>query len=135
MTVGVMLANAVLTVQTPWSSRILSYLGVGAGVARLSIKGANSTNPSEPGINHFDSGPDASATAFAMQFKAAPNGEAARNLFLFAEYRYLTINSTQYTFGETLPPHVPTDSWTVSLAIWERAQASKSFCFFICLSV
>ena len=29
--------------------------------------------------------------------------------------RHLTINPTQYTFGETLPPHVPTDSWTVSL--------------------
>jgi len=115
MTVGVVLANAVFTVQTPWSSRIFPYLGVGAGVARLSIQGANSTNPSEPGINHFDSGPDASATAFAMQFKAGVKGEVARNLLLFAEYRHLTINPTQYTFGETLPPHLPTDSWTVSL--------------------
>lgn len=100
MTVGVVLANAVRTVQTPWSSRIFPYVGVGAGVARLSIKGANSTTPSEPGMNHFDSGPDASATAFAMQFKAAPKGEAARNLFLFAEYRHLSINPTQYTLGE-----------------------------------
>ena len=57
MTVGVVLANAVPTVQTPRSSRIFPYLGVGAGVARLSIQGANSTNPSEPGINHFDSWP------------------------------------------------------------------------------
>jgi len=115
MTVGVVLANAVFTVRTPWSSRIFPYLGVGAGVARISIKGANSTNPSEPGINHFDSGPDASATAFAMQFKAGLKGEVARNLLLFAEYRHLSINPTQYTFGETLPPHLPTDSWTVSL--------------------
>jgi opacity protein-like surface antigen len=115
MTVGVVLANAVFTFQTPWSSKIFPYLGVGAGVARLSIQGANSTNPSEPGINHFDSGPDASATAFAMQFKAGLKGEVARNLLLFAEYRHLTINPTQYTFGETLPPHLPTDSWTVSL--------------------
>lgn len=115
MTVGGVLANAVLTVQTPWSSRIFPDLGVGAGVARLSIHGANSTNPSEPGINYFDSGPDASATALAMQFKAGLKGEVARNLLLFAEYRHLTINPTQYTFGETLPPHLPTDSWTVSL--------------------
>lgn len=92
MTVGVVLANAVLTVQTPRSSRIFAYLGVGAGVARLSIQGANSTNPSEPGINHFDSGPDASATAFAMQFKAGLKGEVAKNLLLFAEYRHCTIN-------------------------------------------
>lgn len=102
MTVGVVLASAVLTVQTPWSGRIFPDLGVGAGVARLSIQGANSTNPSEPGINHFASGPDASATAFAMQFKAGLKGEVARNLLLFAEYRYLTLNPTQYTFGETL---------------------------------
>lgn len=54
MTVGVVLANAVLTVQAPWSSTIFPDLGVGAGVARLSIKGANSSNPSESGINHFD---------------------------------------------------------------------------------
>lgn len=97
MTVGVVLANAVLTVQTPWSGRTFPDLGVGAGVARLSIQGANSTNPSQPGINHFDSGPDASATAFAMQFKAGLKGEVARNLLLFAEYRHLTLNPTQYT--------------------------------------
>ncbi|WP_428681687.1 hypothetical protein [Reyranella sp.] len=104
MTVGVVLANAVFTVRMPWSSRIFRYLGVGAGVARISIQGANSTNPGEPGINHFDSGPDASATAFAMQFKARLKGEVARNLLLFGEYRHLTINSTQYTLGQTLPP-------------------------------
>lgn len=115
MAVGVVLANAVLTVQTPWSSRIFPYLGVGAGVARGSIQGANSTNPSEPGINHFDSWPEASATAFALQFKAGLKGEVAKNLLLFAEYRHLSINPTRYTFGETLPPHLPTDSWTVSL--------------------
>jgi hypothetical protein len=39
----------------------------------------------------------------------------APNLLLFAEYRHLTINPTQYTFGETLPPHLATDSWAVSL--------------------
>ncbi len=71
MTVGVVLANAVVAVQTPWSGRIFPYPGVGAGVARLSMQGANSINPSEPGINHFDSGPDASATAFAMQLRPA----------------------------------------------------------------
>lgn len=115
MTVGVVLASAVLTVQTPWSSRIFPYLGVGAGVARLSIKGANSTNPSEPGINNFDSAPAASGRAFAVQFKAGLKGEVARSQLLFADYRYLTLNPAQYTFGETLPSHLPTDSWTVSL--------------------
>jgi len=115
MTAGVLLANAVFTFQTPYSNKVFPYLGVGAGVARVSIKGADSLNPNEPGINHFDSDPDASDSAFAAQFKAGLKGEVAKNLFLFAEYRYLSIHSTRYTFGETLPPHLPTDDWDVSM--------------------
>jgi opacity protein-like surface antigen len=115
MTVGVLLAGVAFTLQTPYSGRILPYLGVGAGLARTSIQGADSVNPNEPGVNHFDSGADASAYAFAMQFKAGLKGEVAPNLLLFAEYRYLAINSTGYTFGSTRPPHFPTDTWQVSL--------------------
>ena len=115
MTVGVLLANAVFTFQTPYSSKVFPYFGMGAGMARVSIKGADSANPNEPGINHFDSNPDASDSAFAMQFKAGLKGEVTKNISLFAEYRYLSINSTRYTFGETLPPHLPTDPWDVSL--------------------
>lgn len=115
MTAGVLLANAVFTVQTPYSSRILPYLGVGAGLARVSIEDAYSANPNEPGINHFDSNPDASDNALAMQFRFGLKGEVAENLRLFVEYRYLSINSTRYTFGETLPPHLPTDPWNVSM--------------------
>ncbi len=115
MTTGVFLANAVFTLQTPYSDRIFPYVGAGIGVARVSIKGADSANPNEPGINHFDSNPDASDTAFAMQIKAGLRGQVNRNVSLFAEYRFLSINRTSYTFGETLPPHLPTDSWDVSL--------------------
>jgi len=115
MTTSVLLANAVVTFQTPYSGKIFPYLGVGAGVARVSVEDAESANPNEPGINHFDSNPDASDSAFAMQFKAGLKGEVAKNIFLFSEYRYLSINSTHYTFGETLPPHLPTDPWDVSL--------------------
>ena len=123
MTVGVLLANVVFTVQTPYSSRIFPYLGLGAGVARVSIQGAYSANPGEPGINHFDSGPDASDLAFAGQFRAGVKGEVAKNLLVFVEYRYLSIGSTRYTFGETLPPHLPTDPWKVSMG----PQAYNSF--------
>ncbi|MCK9512291.1 MAG: outer membrane beta-barrel protein [Pigmentiphaga sp.] len=115
MRASVLLANAVFTFQTPYSNKVFPYLGAGVGVARMSIKGADSANPNEPGINHFDSNPDASDSAFAMQFKAGLKGELTTNLFLFAEYRYLSISSTRYTFGETLPPHLPTDPWDVSL--------------------
>src|SRR3546814_3155395 len=51
MTAGVFLANAVFTFETPYSSTVFPYLGVGAGVARISIKGSDSANPSEPGID------------------------------------------------------------------------------------
>lgn len=117
MTAGVFLANAIFTLQTPYSSKIFPYIGVGAGVAVTSIKGSDSANPSEPGINHFNSNPDASSSAFAMQLKAGVKGEVYKNLYLFAEYRYLSINSSSYTFGSTDYPgvHLPTTSWNVNL--------------------
>lgn len=116
-TAGVFLVNAVLTVQTPYSGKIFPYLGVGAGVALVSIKGSDSTNPSEPGINHFNSDPDASDSAFAWQLKAGIKAEVSKNLYLFTEYRYLSINSTRYTFGSTDYPgvHLPTLPWHVNL--------------------
>ncbi len=115
MSAGVQLANAVFTLDTPYFKKTSPYLAVGVGMAIVSIKGSNSTNPNEPGVNHFDSDPDASDSAFAMQFKAGLKRELTEKLFLFAEYRYLFINSTRYTFGETLPPHFRTDDWEVSL--------------------
>ena len=117
MTAGVFLANAVFTLQTPYSSKVFPYLGVGAGVAHISIKGSDSANPSEPGINHFNSNPDASDSAFAMQLKAGLKADVDTNLSLFAEYRYLSIYSTSYTFGSTNYPgvHQPTAPWHVNL--------------------
>lgn len=117
MTAGVLLANAVLTLQTPYSNTLFPYIGAGAGVAFMSIKGSDSANPSEPGINHFNSDPDASKSAFAMQLKAGIKAEVNKNLRLFAEYRYLSIDSTRYTFGSTDYPgvHLPTTSWRVDL--------------------
>lgn len=117
MTAGVFTANAVFTLQTPYSDRIFPYLGIGIGMASLSIRGADSANPSEPGINHFNSDPDASDTAFAFQFKVGVKAEIYEELFLFAEYRYLSIDSTSYTFGATDYPglHFPTTPWNVNL--------------------
>ena len=116
-TAGVLLANAVFTLQTPYSRRILPYLGLGAGVARVSIRGSDSANPSEPGINHFNSGPDADDTAFALQIKAGVKGQISDHLSLFAEYRYLSIDSTRYVFGATDYPglHLPTAAWHVDM--------------------
>lgn len=117
MTAGVFLANAVFTLQTPLTDKVLPYVGVGIGMASLSIHGSDSANPSEPGINHFNSNPDASDSAFVFQLKLGLKSEVYQNLFLFAEYRYISINSTSYTFGATDYPglHLPTTEWHVDL--------------------
>ncbi|MCC2595220.1 outer membrane beta-barrel protein [Pusillimonas sp. MFBS29] len=117
MSAGVVLANAVFTFKTPYSHKIFPYLGIGAGAAFTSVKGSDSANPLEPGINHFNSDPDASDTAFAMQLKVGVKGQLSKNLYLFTEYRYLSISSTSYTFGATDYPglHLPTASWHVGL--------------------
>ncbi|MBO9355431.1 outer membrane beta-barrel protein [Bordetella petrii] len=116
-TAGVFLANAVFTLQTPYSSKIVPYAGIGAGVAVVSIRGSDSANPSEPGINHFNSDPNASDTAFAMQVKVGLKGRISKNLSLFTEYRYLSVDATRYDFGSTDYPglHLPTTRWQVDM--------------------
>src|SRR5690606_2292479 len=108
---------AVFTFKTPYSDKVFPYLGVGAGAAFISVKSSDSVNPSEPGINHFNSDPDASSTGFAMQFKLGVKGNVSKKLSLFTEYRYLSISSTSYAFGPTDYPglHLPTASWDVGL--------------------
>mgnify|MGYP002623007135 CR=1 FL=1 len=82
----------------------------------MSIRNADSYNPMEPGINHFNSDPDSSDTAFAAQFRAGVKSSINKNLSLFAEYRFLTIDSTRYRFGKTDYPglHLPTTPWHVN---------------------
>lgn len=114
---NLLLANAIFTIKTPYSDKVFPYVGAGAGVAFVSLKGTDSANPSEPGINHFNSGPNASATAFAFQLKTGLKAEIKKNLYLFTEYRYLSINATSYKFGATDYPglHFPTAPWHVNL--------------------
>lgn len=117
MTTGVVLPNFVLTLRTPYSDKIFPYVGLGVGAAFVSINGSDSANPSEPGINHFNSDPDASDFAFSWQVKAGLKAEILEDTYLFLEYRYLSIESTSYTFGETDYPgaHQPTTKWNVNL--------------------
>ncbi|HWL53076.1 MAG TPA: outer membrane beta-barrel protein [Chthoniobacteraceae bacterium] len=117
MTTGVVLSNAVLILKTPYTDKLFPYLGFGAGAAFVSIDGSNSTNPSEPGINHFNSAPDASDRAFALQLKAGIKAEVYRHTYLFLEYRYLSVDPTSYCFGSTDYPgvHLPTTTWDVNL--------------------
>ena len=112
-----LLANILLAVETPYSQRVFPYAGVGMGTARVSITDSESANPSEPGINHFNSDPDAADSATTWQLRLGVKGNLTRYWSLFAEYRYLHIDDTRYTFGSTVYPgqHPPTDSWDVRL--------------------
>lgn len=117
MTAQLLMANAVVTFRTPYSDTVHPYIGAGVGAAFISISGADSANPSEPGINHFNSDPDARATAFAAQVKIGLRAQLRSNLSWFAEYRLVSINPTSYTFGPTVYPgtHLPTKSWSVNM--------------------
>jgi len=112
---AVVLANAVVGFRTPYQG-VTPYIGGGMGAAHVSIKGATSaqTNPPEVGINHFNSGPDSSVWGFAAQAKAGVRVALGHSAYVFGEYRYLYVGSTDQTFGPTVyPTHVTTSQWAV----------------------
>jgi opacity protein-like surface antigen len=114
MHIGVLTPNIVLTLHTPY--RVHPYIGGGIGAAFVSNFGADSTqlSPPEPGINHFNSNPDASDWGFAATARGGLRVDITRHWYLFAEYKFLTIDSTSYTFGSTVyPTHPRTSPWTV----------------------
>jgi opacity protein-like surface antigen len=121
---GVFVANAVFAVKTPLSNSILPYAGAGVGGATMNISSATSEqlNPAEPGLNHFNTNPNASGSALAVNAKLGVRGEIVERLSLFAEYRYVYLGSTGYTFGQTqgagstcCPTHVPTSNWNLNM--------------------
>lgn len=115
--VGAVLVNAVFNLRTPYSEAVTPYAGLGAGYGAVFINGSNSTNPAEPGINHFNSEPDASSGGLALQLKLGMRAEVAGNWSIFTEFRHVYIAPTSYTFGETDYPgaHLPTTRWDVDL--------------------
>lgn len=113
---GVLLANVVFSFKTPWTNKIYPYIGAGVGGAITSISGGDSrqTGPVvEPTINHFNAGSSASSSSFATQGKAGIRAEILDHLSVFAEYRYLYVSATNYTFGSTVYPgiHSETSAW------------------------
>jgi len=116
---GVLLANSVFTFKTPWATTIFPYLGAGVGAAITSISGADSAQYSpgtpelSPYINHFNSNTHASSSSFATQAKVGIRAEIWDHVAVFAEYRYLYVSATNYTFGATVYPgiHSETTAW------------------------
>lgn len=118
MRTGVFLANAVFGFKLPNVCNVYPYVGVGLGGTRIRISDADSpqVNPPEADVNHFNSNPDASDTAFAAQAKVGINFNLSCHLRLLAEYRYLYAASTDYTFGSTqYPTHAATTNWNVHI--------------------
>jgi len=112
---SVFLANLVLSY--PMSSHsVTPYIGGGIGGAQVDVDNATSlqADPAEPGINHFNSAPDSSAWTFAAQIKAGARMPLGSNAYVFGEYRYLYVGSTDQIFGPTTyDTHAPTTAWTV----------------------
>lgn len=113
---GVVLINGVIQLNCFRMNMLHPYIGIGLGAAILSITDADSlqTRPPEPNVNHFNSNEDSSDWAFAAQAKAGLRFALSEHWQLFAEYRFLYLGNTEFTFGSTAyPTHVPTTSWKV----------------------
>lgn len=115
---GVILANFILDIKMPCVDIVRPYIGGGLGTAFLSVSDADSEqiSPPEPGINHFNSGREASRWTFAAQAKAGLRFIINPHWQVFAEYRYLYLDESHYTFGSTqYPTHVATTRWKTSI--------------------
>jgi hypothetical protein len=129
---GVLLTNGVLSFKTPWAKNIFPYVGGGIGAAINSMSGANSAQVAsgspyagnEVGLNHFNSNSSANSSAFAAQAKAGIRAELFARFSVFAEYRYLHVTDSNYSYGSTEYPavgssyaggHAQTSAWNVGL--------------------
>lgn len=117
---GVYVGNALFTLNNCFFGRFAPYVGIGIGAAHLSASDADSTqvSPPEVGVNHFNSKRNGSDWTFAVQAKAGVKYRFSERFRFFAEYRFLSIDPSTYTFGSTVyatPPHAATSQWDVNL--------------------
>lgn len=120
MNSGVILANVVFSIKSDCTFGFTPYIGGGIGATRISLHNADSFQavPLQVDINHFNSDRNDSSWAFAAQAKAGVRYNFCEVFHIFAEYRYLFVDSSNYIFGSTnytTPPHVPTSAWNVKL--------------------
>lgn len=115
---GVFLANTVLNFNSANYARWRPYVGAGIGAAVLSISNADSTQtaPLELNVNHYNSNPNDKTASFAAQIKTGLNFALNDRFSVFAEYRWLYIADSDFTFGSTVyTGHPVTSSWNVNL--------------------
>lgn len=115
---SVLIANAVISLNSFCLKGFFPYIGGGIGAARPSISKIKSIqiSPAEPGINHFNSNRNDSCWTFAAQLKAGIRYTICKSLHIFGEYRYLYLDSSNYIFGSTnYPNHRRTSEWYVKV--------------------
>ena len=121
MKVTLFTLNGVVTYDT--GSKLKPYAGAGAGLALVNMRdavslqtgpGANPELDAGTPVNHFNSRDNAKDITLAVQAKAGVRYQVTKSLSLFAEYRFIRLSSTEYSFGSTVyPGHAPTDNWGV----------------------
>jgi len=113
---GVFLINSVVNFDsTGW---LHPYVGAGIGGAILSISDATAFQiaPPEIGVNHYNSNTRDSDSTFAAQVKVGSNFALSNHFSVFAEYRWLYLAPTSFTFGSTVyPGHAATSAWEAEL--------------------
>ncbi len=118
MSSGVYLVNAVLSLNNSCMLGFTPYVGGGIGATRISIRNADSFqfSPPEFGINHFNSKRSDSTWAFAAQAKVGLRYNICESFHIFAEYRYLFVDASNYILGSTVyPTHAATSPWNVKM--------------------
>jgi opacity protein-like surface antigen len=118
---SVILANFVLSLNNfsnhSFLGKFTPYVGAGIGATHISLKHAKSiqVDPAED-FNHFNSDRSDSSWAFAAQVKAGIRYNVSCRFHIFAEYRYLFVDASNYLLGSTVyDNHVPTSPWNVKL--------------------
>jgi opacity protein-like surface antigen len=117
MNSSVVLANIVLAINNECFG-FSPYIGGGIGATRVSLHKADSfqVEPIEAGLNHFNSNRNDSTWAFAAQAKAGLRYNFCQLFHIFAEYRYLYVDASNYILGATnYTTHVPTSPWNVKV--------------------
>lgn len=114
----VCIVNAVISVNNFCWGGFVPYVGGGIGAAHINLKKADSLqiDPLEAGTNHFNSRRNDCSWAFAAQAKAGVKYNIFQSFHIFAEYRYLFVDSSNYIFGSTVyPDHAATSPWNIKV--------------------